>query len=212
MDIYVNYEQMKWVFVGVFAFVGLFRGWLKELFTAFLLVLMALPLVYPSLADTIITFFNKLVQMFSAFLSVVNNSDTTVQGSAFTDSNSYTLFIIILGALVILSYMSDRIGFKQSEMTAFSAALGGLLGAFNGFMIISLVKDYVLGNFLASQAMQTQGMGMPTISDMTMSIENVPPEPFYQGMGTILPIVLVGGIFVILFGRVFRVQAPIAKK
>jgi len=210
MDIYVNYEQMKWVFVGVFAFVGLFRGWLKELFTSFLLVLMALPLVYPSLADTIITFFNKLVQMFSAFLSVVNSSDTTVQSNAFTESNSYTLFIIILGALVILSYMSDRIGLKQSEMSAFSAALGGLLGAFNGFLILSLVKDYVLGNFFATQGMQTQAM--PTISDMTMSIENVPPEPFYQSMGTILPIVLVGGIFVILFGRVFRVQAPIAKK
>ena len=210
MDIYVNYEQLKWVFIGVFAFVGLFRGWLKELFTSFLLVLMALPLVYPSLADTIITFFNKLVQMFSAFLSVVNSSDTTVQANAFGESNSYTLFIIILAVLVILSYMSDRIGLKQTEMSAFSAILGGLLGAFNGFMILSLVKDYVLGNLFTVQGMQAQAL--PSISDMTMSIENVPPEPFYQGMGTILPIVLVGGIFVILFGRVFRVQPPIAKK
>ena len=88
MDIYVNYEQLKWVFIGVFAFVGLFRGWLKELFTSFLLVLMALPLVYPSLADTIITFFNKLVQVFSAFLSIVNSSDMTVQTAAFGENNS----------------------------------------------------------------------------------------------------------------------------
>ena len=214
MDVYLDYNQIQMVVIGVFAFVGIFRGWLKELFTSFLLLLMALPLFYPSLADAIVEFANEIIRIIQKFFSVLTNAPKSdVQAfSTGSDGNAYILFIGILALLVILSYMSDRIGIGQQSMTVFSALLGGLLGAFNGFMIVTLIKSYVLGSFFAGTETQAQAAAAATVSDISVTVENVPPPAFLANSGQILPILIVGGVFLIVFTRIFNVQSPISKK
>jgi hypothetical protein len=214
MDVYLDYNQIQMVVIGVFAFVGIFRGWLKELVTSFLLMLMALPLFYPSMADAIIELANEVIRIIQKFFSVLTNNPTSdVQAfSTGSDGNAYILFIGTLLVLVVLSYMSDRIGIGQQSMTVFSALLGGLLGAFNGFMIITLIKSYVLGSFFAGAETQAQAAAAATVSDISLTVENVPPPSFLANTGTILPVLIVGGVFLIVFTRIFSVQSPISKK
>lgn len=207
MDIYIDYNIVQWIFVAVFGFVGFFRGWFKELFTTFLLVLMALPLFNEDLANYIIGLANRIIEIIRRFFSIVMNSETS-DVQAFSVDNSYTLFITVLAILVLLSYMSDRIGFGPRGVTAFSAVLGALLGSLNGFLILSLIKDYLLGNFFREQAVQA----FATPSDISMSVENVPTTSFFSSFSYLLPIFVVGVLFFIIFGRLFRVQPPISRR
>jgi len=214
MDIYLDYNQIQMVVIGVFGLVGVFRGWLKELLTSFLLLLMALPLFYPSMADAIISFANEIIRIVQRFFSALAGGETpdVAAFSIGSSGNSYMLFIGILATLVILSYMSDRIGIGQQSMTVFSALLGGLLGAFNGFMIITLSKSYVLGTFFAGTETQAQAAAAAIISDIAITVENVPPPSFLADTGPILPIFIVGVVFLIVFTRLFNVRSPISTK
>jgi hypothetical protein len=214
MDIYLDYNQIQLVVIGVFAFVGIFRGWLKELLTSFLLLLMALPLFYPSMADAIIEIANEIIRVMQRFLAVLAGGQMP-EVAAFSlgsSGNAYMLFIGILAILVILSYMSDRIGIGQQGMTVFSALLGGLLGAFNGFMIITLCKSYVLGSFFDGTETQAQVAAATTVSEIAFTVENVPPPSFLANTGPILPVVIVGAVFLIVFTRLFNVRSPLSTK
>ena len=208
-DVFLNYNDLLLVVVMLFGFIGIFRGWLKELFTSFLLVLMALPLFYPELADTIIAAVNRLFAIIMKFLAVLTDG-TVVQTAVVDESNSYKLFVIILAILVVLSYTSDRIGFVQQNLTAFSALLGGIIGAFNGFMALSLAKDYILGNFFRGGT-EVQAAAT-TISGLSLSIEDVPTTPSFGDVRAYFPIMILAVLFVILFGRFFTVQSPLKKK
>ena len=169
---------------------------------------MALPLFYPEMADAIIAIVNRLFVIVMKFLAVLTESEV-VQTAAVDESNSYRLFVIILAILVALSYTSDRIGFAQQGLTAFNALLGGIFGAFNGFMALSLAKDYVLGNFFKSGA---EAQAASTISGLSLSIEDVPVSSSFGDVKSYFPIMIIIVLFVILFSRFFKVQSPLMKK
>ncbi|GEM_PF-2679185 len=204
----VSYNDLQLVVIMLFGFIGIFRGWLKELFTSFLLVLMALPLFYPEMAKAIIDLVNRLFAIFMKLLAVLTNG-TVVQAAAVEEAESYKLFVIILAILVVLSYTSDRIGFAEQKLTAFSALLGGIIGAFNGFLALSLAKDYVLGNFFTGGA-EIQAAAM--VSDLSLSIGDVPTGPSFGDVRAYFPIMILAVLFVVLFGRFFKLQSPLKKK
>lgn len=207
-DIFISYNDLLLVVIMLFGFVGIFRGWLKELFTSFLLVLMALPLFYPEMAKAIIDLVNRLFAIAMKFIAVLTDG-TVVQTTAVEEPESYKLFVIILGILVVLSYTSDRIGFAEQNLTAFSALLGGIIGAFNGFMVLSLAKDYVLGNFFRGGA---EVQAAVAVSGLSLSIEDVPTSPSFGDIRAYFPIMILAVLFAVLFGRFFRLQSPLKKK
>jgi hypothetical protein len=206
-DIFVNYSDLLLVVIMLFGFIGFFRGWLKELFTFSLLVVMALPLFYPEMADFVIEFANRVFLIITKFFAILTDTEV-VQTAAVDESNSYRLFVIILAVLVVLSYTSDRIGFTPENRTVFSALFGGLFGALNGFIVITLVKDYVLGNFFSGGEPQVAA----TASGLSISVEDVPGGSYLGDVNAILPIVVVATIFLILLGRFVKVRSPIQKK
>ncbi|MGC8837802.1 MAG: hypothetical protein ACP5UM_05225 [Anaerolineae bacterium] len=148
----IDYDTLVLVAVLLFAGIGFFRGWLREgVTTVVLLVLVAL-LAKPELAGPIIVYINKLLKLFLAFLKggltldLENILKTYKEmGDVFTPENPYQFLLWLTGIGVALSYLGGRLALGAGDtLTPLSHLLGGLLGAFNGFIVISLVKEYLV--------------------------------------------------------------------
>lgn len=148
----IDYDTLVLVAVLLFAGIGFFRGWLREgMTTVVLLVLVAL-LAKPELAGPIIVYINKLLKLILAFLKggltldLENILKTYKEmGDVFTPENPYQFLLWLTGAGVALSYLGGRLALGAGDtLTPLSHLLGGLLGAFNGFIVISLVKEYLI--------------------------------------------------------------------
>ncbi len=148
----IDYDTLVLVAVLLFAGIGFFRGWLREgVTTVVLLVLVAL-LAKPELAGPIIVYINKLLKLLLAFLKggltldLENILKTYKEmGDVFTPENPYQFLLWLTGVGVALSYLGGRLALGAGDtLTPLSHLLGGLLGAFNGFIVISLVKEYLI--------------------------------------------------------------------
>ncbi|MBC7225582.1 MAG: hypothetical protein H5T59_15115, partial [Anaerolineae bacterium] len=148
----IDYDTLVLVAVLLFAGIGFFRGWLREgVTTVVLLVLVAL-LTKPELAEPIIVYINQLLKLILSFMKGGLTLDLekilkTYQemGDIFTPENPYQFLLWLTGALVALSYLGGRLALGTGDtLTPLSHLLGGLLGAFNGFIVISLVKEYLV--------------------------------------------------------------------
>jgi hypothetical protein len=148
----IDYDTLVLVAVLLFAGIGFFRGWLREgVTTVVLLVLVAL-LAKPELAGPIIVYINKLLKLILAFLKGGLTLDLESilkaykeMGDVFTPENPYQFLLWLTGVGVALSYLGGRLALGAGDtLTPLSHLLGGLLGAFNGFIVISLVKEYLI--------------------------------------------------------------------
>lgn len=148
----IDYDTLVLVAVLLFAGIGFFRGWLREgVTTVVLLVLVAL-LAKPELAGPIIVYLNKLLKLILAFLKGGLTLDLEdilktykEMGDVFTPENPYQFLLWLTGIGVALSYLGGRLALGAGDtLTPLSHLLGGLLGAFNGFIVVSLVKEYLI--------------------------------------------------------------------
>lgn len=162
----INWTVVTYLVVGVFALAGFYRGWWKEAFTTFLLVILIFLLKVPGVAEWIVERLNDLLNITQGFLPEgissflgnvfgVSNTNGVIQANP-TEPGTWLLFLLlfVLAAVVLsallLPHRPNRA--KQEsyfyEITPMGSILGGIVGGLNGFIIINLVREYLDGRNL----------------------------------------------------------------
>lgn len=216
----MDYAQLRLVVVALFVAVGFFRGFAREVFTSVVLLFLNYLVVNPNLAQKILDYSNSILNLFKVIITNPS-ARTSAQGlvRAYSESppplslnNSFTLFLILLLVLLVISYVIGGRALGDEKLTSLSRLLGGLLGFLNGTMIVALFKDYILGNFLktGTAALSAQA-AVPTT--MALEVQNVPQQPLFREGFVLL---LIGAVIVVILFLVlaekFKIQLPFSRK
>lgn len=195
----IPYDQLMLLIMGLFMFVGATRGIHREVITTIGLVVLSALLVEPALAAPIIGYLSNMVKLIVAFfLSHFSvNPQVLLETYAkvkvpFSGENPYAFLIFALVAFVLLSYASRG----NKDVTAFSRIVGGLLGLFNGFLVISLFKEYVIG-YIRARDPSVAALGAP--SQVSVSLKGLPFSGLLSGSTWQIVIVILGALAGLLF-------------
>ncbi len=212
----IDYTVLLYIMVGLFALVGFFRGWLKEGITTLFLVLLITMLTRPEMAKVIIGYINNIIKLFWIIVETggrleveaLSEAAKTVEPPIRLDPENSQLYVGALVFLVVLSYMTGKITFGGEGLSAASRLMGGILGALNGYLILSLAREYVLGFFLRPEEIVTQEIP----ERLSIQIEDMPRQSLLQGY--FLVFVMVGGliVFLLILATSLKLQSPVARK
>lgn len=196
----IEYSDIITLILAVFAFVGIMRGWYKEGITSLFVAALAILIWKPAVANKIVSLINAIIKLIVTFFKANLSLDPTQLSTAASqvqpiiDPASYKLYIIITVALLIISYFVGEANFK-GKVTPLGRVLGGLLGLFNGFVIASLVKQYMLNYLIA------KNQYMASSDQLAIQMTDVPTDNFFAGYGIIfILIVLVAVIALMIAG------------
>jgi uncharacterized membrane protein required for colicin V production len=216
----IDYTQLSTIMIFLFVAVGFFRGFAREVFTSIVLLALNYLIVNPSIARTLMDWANTFIKLPAVVVSnpsAVTSAQTLASAYSaatpvITDDNSYLFFLLILIALLFGSYLLGGKAIGQETISPLSRILGGVLGFLNGSMIVSLAKDYMMGNFLKTTT--TTAATAQSVMPQTLAFEvnNVPAQPALTSTMTLL--FIGAGVFVVLMIVVserFKVQLPIRK-
>jgi len=194
----IPYTQMLFLVMALFMFVGATRGWSREFVTTCGLVVLLVLLIKPELAAPIISYFSKLIRLICAFIQgrgTVDLRQLMANYEAiqvpFDGKNPYAFLIIALVAFVFLSYATRDNG-KNS--TALGRLLGGLLGLLNGFLVISLVKEYMV-KYLQQRTPILTAAGPP--AQVSVAVKGLPIGGPLVGVGWESVAILLGSATVL---------------
>ena len=201
LSIPLSYDQLMLLVMGLFMFVGASRGWRQEFVSSCVLLTLTAILIEPSLAATIIDYISKLIRLIWAFLKGFGSLDfgqleARYQATQlpFDGDNPYLLLTAVLVGFVFVSY---NIQINAKGVTALSRILGGLLGLLNGFVMVSLFRQYVLRYFQKASPMLWSQAG--TTPEVSVTLQNVPTGDILAGDRWQLVIVLLALIVGVLF-------------
>ncbi|MBN1581351.1 MAG: hypothetical protein JXA89_11675 [Anaerolineae bacterium] len=205
----IEYSDVITLILAIFAFVGIMRGWYKEGITSLFVAALAILVWRPALANEIIGIINGVIKLVLSFFNAKFSLDPSqlsaaaksVEPDLLLDPNSYRLYIVVMVSLLIVSYFIGEANFK-GKVTPLGRLLGGLLGLFNGFVIATLLKQYLL-NYLVSQ-----NQYVAWSNQLSIQMTDVPTDNFFAGYGIIfILIVLVGVIALMIAGD--RLKLPL---
>jgi len=213
LSIPITYDQLLLLVMGLFMFVGASRGWRQEFFSSCVLLTLTAVLVEPSLAAKLIDYLSKLIRLVLAFFKGMGSLDFGALEARyratqlpFDGDNPYLLLLAVLVGFVFVSY---NIQINAKGVTGLSRLLGGLLGLLNGFVMISLFREYVLRYFQrAEPTLWSQASEAPQVS---FTLQNVPTGNLLTGDRWQMLIALLALIVVVLFVSM-ATGAPIGKK
>lgn len=193
----INYSDLLLLVLAIFAFVGFTRGWLKEAVTSLAVAALAILVWQPSMAKQIIDRVNKVIGLVVMFaragfsLDLGKVTAQKVDPGWLLDPNSYRLYIVVTVVLLVTSYMIGDMSFK-GRVTPLGRLLGGILGLANGYVIVSLVRQYIM-NYLRSR-----NTAFVASDQLTMQLQDVPAQSFFTGYGIIFVFVVVIGVVALL--------------
>jgi hypothetical protein len=203
----LEYSDLMILVLAIFAFVGVMRGWYKEGITAFFAGAMALLVWKPGVAARFVDLANVILALVIKFVKAefsLNPSKIgaqTVEQDLLLDPNSYRLYIVFTVVMLAASYLIGDSTFK-GRVTALGRILGGVLGLANGYIIVALVRQYIM-NYLASR-----NQFLAASNEVTMQLADVPTENFFAGYGIIFVfIVLIGVVALLIAGD--RLKLPL---
>jgi hypothetical protein len=195
----IPYDQLMLLVMGLFMFVGATRGAYREAITTFGLVVLLVFLLEPGLAGPIVGYLSNMVKLVIAFIVShfsVNPKillDTYAEVTVpFTAENPYPFLIFALVGFVLLSYTSRG----GKDATALSRLLGGLLGLFNGFLVITLFKDYVV-KYVQTRSPTVAIAGPP--AQVSVALSSLPISGPLSGDGWYPAVALLGAIAALMF-------------
>lgn len=193
------YDQLLLLVMALFMLVGALRGWYREGVSTAFLVVLAVFLVRPELAVPVVRYFAGFLRILLAFVQSGFSIDlgrlekVAVQVQLpFDANNPYMFFILALVVFVVLSYAT---GSSLKRVSPLSRILGGLLGLFNGLLVVSLFKEYALKHFQkASPALYAAGPP----SAVSVSVSRLPLGGLMAGSMSTLILVLLGLMVAVL--------------
>jgi hypothetical protein len=197
MTLPIEYSDLVTLFLFIFAIVGLMRGWYKEGVTAFFVAALAILVWQPEMASGVIDTINDLIKLVVMFIK----SGFSLQPSALVaqkvdpavllDAESYRLYIVVTIVLIAVSYVVGEATFKY-KMTPLGRLLGGLLGGFNGYIILMLLKQYMLKHLVAAGADPLRA------DQLAVQVSEVPTGNFFAGSGIVFIFVVVVSVVALL--------------
>jgi len=226
----VDWTVITLVVITFFTLNGLFKGWWKEAVTTFTVALLVFLLKQPALATQVVSALNQglnlLASLFNKVLgSVFSLSTDTIQLSATDPLTWFVLMFVLLGGASLLSkaMLPGSINGAKGQFYAVSAVarlLGGLLGGFNGFLILNLAREYLDGRSLpgATQAAASASTADLTVitgnslakAASTLSVQAV-DLPKFTIMDSVIPWAVIGfGVF--LLGTMVYTRASLESK
>lgn len=207
MTLPIEYSDLLTLVLAIFAFVGIMRGWYREGITSIFTMVLAVLVWKPTVAHKIIEWINDMIKFVIVLFKAKGSLDPTqlaaqsVSPDLLLDPDSYKLYVVITVILIVISYFVGESSFK-GKVTPLSRLLGGLLGLFNGFVLLSLIKQYMLNTLRAKGAMVTAS------NELTIRLTEVPTENFFAGYGILFVfIVLIGVIALLIAGD--RLKLPL---
>ncbi len=223
----LNWTVLTYFIIGLFALSGFFKGWWKEAVVTVFLAVLIFFLQNPDLAQVAIDIFNNILASVWDFIpnSLLPTVDSTMRtvfavdtgGGALQfdagDPSTWLMVLIVVIAVAILLGRSTlpggiiQHGFRYAP-TATGSVLGGLIGGLNGFLILSLVREYLDGRNLPigdSPATEIAFAGGGQVVGMASSgvAIRTTQMPDFTILDSFLPWVIVG-VGILIFFAVLR--------
>lgn len=212
----IDWISLTYYVVGFFAVMGFFRGWWKEAVTTAFLAVLLLLLNQPDVASQLIAAWNSLVE-FVWFLiptnvttisegggeAIVAVSTTTQPAPLLADVNDPNTWLYMLVTALGLSALFTRRSFSNEPDGVFGHLLGVVAGAFNGFLVMGLAREYLDGRALpgnAAAATTDSGLTLASNSDFGQATNEVMIQatslPSYTILDSIIPwvVIIIGAL------------------
>jgi hypothetical protein len=207
MTLPIEYSDLLTLVLALFAFIGLMRGWYKEGITSLFATALAILVWKPEMARKFIEMVNSVIKLFVMFFQAGFSLDPgklvaqSVDPGTLIDPDSYRVYVVITVALLIASYFIGEATFK-GKVPPLSRLLGGILGAFNGYMILSLIKEYMVNYMRAKNQLYVAS------DQLSIQMTEVPPSNMFAGPSIIfIFVVLIGVIALLIAGD--RLKLPL---
>lgn len=189
----LDWEMLVIIVAALFALGGFLRGWWREGITTIFLILLTIFLTSPELAGSIIDFVNGVIEaawsILVGLLEALGIVEETVAAAStppiVIDPSDRTAFVIILIIMVLLSYFTSKITLGGRTVTLGGRIFGGILGAINGFLVVNLVKEYIVGRFFPETGLTAQTAAP---SELSIAVTGVPPESVFSETAQLLVI------------------------
>ncbi|HNR97106.1 MAG: Colicin V production protein [Chloroflexi bacterium ADurb.Bin180] len=209
----ISYDQMVLLIMALFMFVGAMRGFSREVVTSVGLVVLLALLAQPALAGPVVDYLSRLVRLVLAFFQSHFSVDPDVllkyyQNAKvpFSSENPYAVLICALVAFVLLSYGTRG---HEKEASALGRLLGGVFGLLNGFLVITLFKEYVI-QYLLQRSPTVAAAGRP--AGFSVAVQGVPTHGGISGGDSRLLLGVVVALMVIVLARNLMKHTGNAKK
>ena len=189
MTLPIEYNEVLTLVLVIFGIVGMMRGWYREGVTALFVALLAILVWRPEIGESIISWVNSFIKFILAFFKAGLTFNTTKLTTAATgigsilDPDSYRLWIVIMVMLVGISYAVGEATFN-GKVAPLGRLLGGFIGAANGFVLISLTKQF-LSNYWTAQ-----GRVVAQSGEVAIQMTKVPADSFVSGYGIVFVLIL----------------------
>ncbi len=150
----LDWTTLTLAVIAIFALAGFFRGWWKEAISTGFLVFMLLLLQNPSLAQTVINLVNTIIEALGgvvpASLLPTFESVFGIQSGRIPviDASAAGTWLIALMFVMVVSTLFARYTLAGHDASPVGSILGGLLGGFNGFVFMGLIREYLDGRSL----------------------------------------------------------------
>jgi hypothetical protein len=193
----VDYSDLVSLFLFIFALVGLMRGWYKEGITFLFAASLAFLVWRPEAAYMVIKQVTEVMKALIMFIRVGLNPEAQALAEPVDDTgtlldpDSYKIYVIIAVVMLAVSYIVGEVTFKQ-RMTALGRILGAGLGALNGYIVISLIKQFIIDRVQAQAAVPLEG------GDFAIQVTEVPTSSIFTGAWLILIIIVAIGVIALI--------------
>jgi hypothetical protein len=207
MDIIqIDFTTLSYVAIGLFALVGFTRGWFREAFTTILLMFMVLLISQPELAAKLAETLNVLL---AALITPLLGGEAGEGEGLFDINNPYGFMLFLTGFLILISYTFGKRALSDAKIAPLSRLLGGLLGAVNAFIVLSLVQQYLLTLLGITAARSGGPAGVQSAAarpqTIPMQIEGL-AAPFAMSGVTLALILALGFVVLVFFMREMRTR------
>lgn len=220
----IDWTVISCLVIGFFAWSGFARGWWKEAITAVFLAALIFLLQRPDWAASLIEALNNLLETVwnllpDSVITFISDSLETffgidTGGGPFQlNASSSSTWIVILILVVALATLLGRLSFANRP-TLVGSILGTTLGAFNGFLILNLTREYLDGRALPGRAVSTPQLavaGGPSFATaaqtVTIQATNLPD---FSILDSVVPWVLIG-VAVLLAVAVLRTRIALKR-
>lgn len=196
----IDFNTFILMVAGIFGLSGFVRGWWKEAITTALLILLLVLLREQELAASIIESINSVIRLGATFFSAdsleveaLAAAANTVEPPVVIDPSQFTVYLGLLIFLIVASYFVGNATVGEYELSPLARIFGGILGLINGFIIISLVREYILGRFIPETGIASTAAAP---SEVSVTVVNIPQTSITDGLTPW--VIIVAGILVVL--------------
>jgi len=208
MTLPIDYTEVLTLVLIIFGIVGMMRGSYREGVTALFVVLLAILVWRPEIGEAIINWVNSFLKFIVAFFKSgltfnATKLTTNVANTAdLLDPSSYRLWMVVTIVLIGASYAVGEATFNSQTIRPLGRLLGGLIGIGNGYVLVSIAKQYLANYWVA------QGRVVATSGQVAIEMTNVPAAGFTSGYGLVFVlIILIAAIGLLIAGD--RLDLPL---